>query len=177
MSRDLPADCYHTSVSWWDLVDDCDVTDVVLGRRAIVVFKVVDTDVAVAVIDVTDGDDDDDVIPLTVFARAWSPPAPNDSSLRNFGRGGMSGFGPAFFDLGLAAVCVASDVTTTGWSFVEDGGGSGAGASAVPDRLRTGGSGLTPTSKILTCVRSTTTRRPSAAKSSACGWTSCVELE
>ena len=40
----------------------------VLGRRAIVVFKVVDADVVVAVMDVTEGDDDDDVIPLTVRA-------------------------------------------------------------------------------------------------------------
>jgi len=153
----------------------CDDTEVVLERRAgvtavAVVVDVTDVTKDVAV-DVVGDDDDEAVLAGVCVLAAWLPLAENFSSLRYPGRGGTAGFGPVLDGLDFADVCFTSAVAT---SSSTDGGVAGAASSASPSSAA---ERRIPTSKILTCVRSTTTRRRSAVKSSACGWTSCVEVE
>ena len=104
-------------------------------------------------------DDADEAVHLAAFVCAgltWPPS--NVSSLRYFGRGGTAGFGPVRAGFDSDGVCLAAS------SAAEDNGVGG--TSAVPSGS-SAALGRIPTSKILTCVLSTTTRRPSAAKSSA----------
>jgi len=103
---------------------------VVLARRAVAVFEAVDDGVVVVVDTVTD-DDAGDVLPVFVGAD-WvrSLPAANVSSLRNFGRGGTTGFGPIFVGFGFVGLCLASGITTAPSSAKDGGGVTGVSATS-----------------------------------------------